>query len=135
MGDSGQPPRGDASFSLSGWLGLLAALRFAFELALLTAYTVIGAGLVVGPVRWLLAAVLPAVVATLWGVFLSPKRSVALPLAARIVAELVLFAVAAWGLARLGHPLWATVLVVGEVLVLGALRGPDRDLSGAPSGG
>lgn len=109
---------------------LLLGLRFALELCLLAAMVVIGwsafSSHVVGAIVGLGLAV---VVAAAWGVLLSPRRPVDLPLAVRVVVELVLFGAAAIGLAALGLPLWGAALMIGEIAVLVALA-----LRGLPPG-
>jgi hypothetical protein len=112
--------------SVKPWLAVLLAARFLLELALLAAYAVAIVRLVPGALGWLLAIVAAAVVGAVWGALLSPRRPVALPLAARVAIELVLFGGAALLLAAAGLGGWAVALVVGELAVLGLLRGPDR---------
>ena len=116
---------------------LLLGLRFALELCLLSAMVVIGWGAfpnhLVGAVVGLGLAV---VVGAVWGVLLSPRRPVDLPLAVRVIVELVLFGAAAIGLAALGLPLWGAALMIGEIVVLVALalRGlpPGTDIGSRP---
>ena len=118
----------------SPWIGVLLAARFALEVLLLTAYAVIGTGLVEGWAGWALALVLVLLVAGVWGTWLAPKRRLDAPLGVRIALELVLFAVAGLGLAAVGHLVWGVVLVVGEVVVLALLRRPGEHVEGYPSG-
>ena len=115
--------------------GLLLGARFVLELALLAAsavaaYDVAGGG---GP-GVVAAGLAVAVVALVWGTFLSPRRRIGLPLIVRIVLELVLFALACAGLAVMGHGGWALVLGACEVVVLGLLRRPGEPV-GRPSRG
>ena len=92
-------------------------LRFLLELCLLAA---VGYwGFVAG--NSLLAKVAlgigaPVLVAVVWGVFLSPKRLVALLATARLAMELVLFGLASVGLAATGHLALAAVLGIGYVI-------------------
>lgn len=120
---------GDGSGRAGAGVVVLLALRFLLEVALLVALLV-GAVSSVGvtsPVAgWLLGAVLVVLTAVVWGVFLSPRRRVHLPLAVRVVVELLLFLGAALLLWAGGHEVAAGVLIVAEVVVLAALRGPDH---------
>jgi hypothetical protein len=109
---------------------LLLALRFVLELCLLAAMVIVGwaafdshlAGAVVG-------LGLAVVVGAVWGVLLSPRRRIDLPLAVRVIVELILFVTAAAGLAAVGHLAWGAALLVAEVVVLVALA-----LRGLPPG-
>ncbi len=81
------------------------ALRFLLEIAALIAVGVWGWSAGSGAARYLLALGLPAVAATLWGVFRVPDEPpamspapVAVPGLVRLLLELALFAVAVWGL-------------------------------------
>jgi hypothetical protein len=114
-------------------IAALLGLRFLLELALLAALAL--GGWSVGEAtwsRWLLAVALPVVAAAVWGLLLSPKARLSLPLAPRLVLELALFALAASLLWATGQRAFAVVLFVGEVVVLGALLaagqrpGPDQ---------
>lgn len=67
---------------------------------------------------WMLAIGLVVVVAVGWGLLLSPRRRVDLPLAVRVAIEVVLFAAAAVGLAWAGYAVWGWALLIGEVVVL-----------------
>lgn len=80
--------------------------RFVLELCMLAALAVAGWQLG-GPVvlQVLLAVLLPAVAATLWGLWVAPRATRRLPDPARFGVEAVLFAVASVGLALVGHPL------------------------------
>ncbi len=102
-------------------------LRFLLELALFAAWgwigwhasdsTVIQVVLMVG---------LPVVVATGWGLALSPKARLGLPLAVRLVVEIALFAAAAMGLWAAGASGWGLALILGEAIVLGSLLALGR---------
>jgi phosphotransferase system glucose/maltose/N-acetylglucosamine-specific IIC component len=76
-------------------------------------------------VKVLLAAAIVVGVAALWGEFLSPKRSVQLPGAARLgIAEqqrVVLFALAVAALAATGHPALAMALGVAYAANMGLI--------------
>jgi hypothetical protein len=127
---------------LSALLVVLLALRFLVELALFAAIAYGASRLAEGTVvRVLLGAVGLAVVTTLWGVLLSPRRRVALPLGWRVAVELGLVATAAVGLALFGQAQLAVALVVAEVVVLLALAalgfppGADAAAPGRVRGG
>jgi hypothetical protein len=99
----------------------LLALRFVVELALFAAPVAI-AWSALGGVLGLAAGVVgAALVATVWGLALSPRRRFDAPLAARLLLELTLMAAAVVGLALTGQLVWAAALAVGEVVDLGAL--------------
>ncbi len=117
-------------------VGVLLTLRFLLELALLAAWAVVGWHL--PDATWqqvVVAAALPIASATLWGVFLSPKAKVELPLSVRLAMELALFAGASTALWVLDFHVAAVVLMGGEVVVLGSLLvlhqppGADADQS------
>ena len=117
---------------------VLLGLRFVLELALLVAVGVVGAGLsTTAPLNWFVALGLVLVTVVIWGVLLSPRRRVDLPLPVRVALELVLFAGAALGLSWAGHTIWSWALLVGEVIVLAALwvRGLPPGSDAAGSGG
>ncbi|MBI1349502.1 MAG: DUF2568 domain-containing protein [Actinomycetales bacterium] len=105
---------------------VLLALRFVLELCLLAAFAVIGWDAFDNVVARLVAALaLPLAVALVWGMALSPRRRIDLPLVVRVLAELALFLTAAVGVWSAGFPVAAIVLAAAEVVVLGglALRG------------
>lgn len=109
---------------------VLLALRFLLELCLLATFAVIGWAAFDSWVLQVAAAVLlPLIVAVCWGMLLSPRRRIDLPLSVRIVVELVLFAAAAVGLWSVGLPALAWGLGVSELVVLLLLL-----FSGAPPG-
>jgi hypothetical protein len=103
-------------------VAVLLGLRFALELALIAALAVVGVHVGGGTVQgWLLAAGLTVVVIGVWGILLSPKRRVDLPLGVRVLLELALFAGAAWGLIEVGYAAWGWALIAAEVVVVAAL--------------
>jgi hypothetical protein len=105
---------------------VLLAARFVLELCLFAAMAVIGWGAMDNRLFGVVVGLgLALMTALIWGMLLSPRRRLDLPLAIRVVLELVLFATSAVGLAALGHPTWGLALLVAEVLVLIglALRG------------
>lgn len=103
----------DSLKGVSPALALALTLRFLLELALL-----VGVGVGVGVLAWSLApgwsswpaAILAiAVVATVWGLFLSPKARVPLPQPAAVAIEAVLFVGTGAGLIGLGFGVAAVV--------------------------
>jgi hypothetical protein len=88
------------------------AIRFALELCMLAAFGWWGYHSYSGTEGILLAIGLPLVVAIIWGLFLSPKAKVKLPMFIRVLMELVLFGTAAWLLYNSGKA------IVGEVFLL-----------------
>jgi hypothetical protein len=88
-------------------------LRFLLELCALAALFYwglrIGGGSVVGVILGLGMLVLAALV---WGMFASPRARVSLPLAGRLVVELLFFGSAAVGLYATRHPLFGIALFV-----------------------
>lgn len=111
-------------------VAVLLALRFLLELCLLAAFVVIGWAAFDSWVLSLAAAVLlPLIVAAFWGMLLSPRRRIDLPLGVRIVVELVLFAAAVVGLWSIGLPALAWGLGVSELVLLVLLM-----IKGAPPG-
>jgi len=97
-------------------------LRFGLELCLLAAVGWWGFSLGGAlAVKVLAALVLVVGVAAVWGVFLSPRRSVKLPDAARLALELALFGLAAAGLAATGHPALGAALAVLYVINKGLI--------------
>lgn len=67
-----------------------------------------------------------AAATVVWGLLLSPRRRIRLPVTARVATELALFAAAALLLAGPGLGTAALVLVVAELMVLALLQGPDQ---------
>ena len=110
--------------------------RFVLELALLVA---VGAAVWALPLaaaaRVLLVTVVVVLVATVWGLLLSPRRRVDVPLAVRAAIELALFVAAGAGLAAAGHVAAGIALVAVEVVVLSWLAAlglpPGSDVGAA----
>jgi len=105
---------------------VLITVRFLLELALWSSFTVSCVRLIDGPLGWVTGLLLSAVVIVLWGVLLSPRRIIRLPVAARVVIELALFVAAAALLAVAGLPVAGAVLLAVELVDLGLLQGPDK---------
>jgi hypothetical protein len=106
------------------------ALRFALELAALAAFAYWG--VVTGgslAVEIALAAGLPIVAATLWGVFLSPKARLPLRGTPRVLAELAYFGAATAALADAGLTILAAIFgglaLIHLVAHHAGIRGPD----------
>ncbi len=92
-------------------------LRFLLELCALAALFFwglrIGGGSIMGVALGLGVVLIAAFV---WGMFASPRARVSLPLAGRLVVELVFFGSAAAGLYATGHPVLGVVLLVLAVI-------------------
>jgi hypothetical protein len=110
----------------SGPVWALITLRFLLELALFASYVVAVGRLIEGVVGWLTGLVLAVALAVVWGMFLSPRRQVRLPLAARVAIELVLFVGAGVLLMLSGLVVLGVGLIALELLDLGLLQGPDK---------
>jgi Protein of unknown function (DUF2568) len=96
----------------NGLRGLTLTVRFLCELAMLGGLAYWGSQVGEGAGAWALGVGTPVLAAMIWGVFLSPKASVPVPTAVRVTLELVLFGIAAIGLAAAGQPVLAVVLAV-----------------------
>jgi hypothetical protein len=95
-------------------------LAFLLELAAIAA--LVAWGFAVGPnlpARFVLGLGAPAVMVLVWGVWLAPASDHRLALPWLLIAELVVFGLAAAALAAAGHPRLAAVLAVLVVLNLG----------------
>lgn len=116
---------------------LMLATRFLLELALLAALAVAGWRLGADGWRYVAAFALPAVAATLWGVFRVPNDggppTVQVPGTVRLLLEIFLFGAAVAALYVAGLQGWA--LALGGVTLLHYLLSWDRVawlLRGAP---
>lgn len=97
-------------------------VRFVLELAALTALAVWG-WLVTDsvPVRLLLTFAAPLAAAFIWGRYVAPKSPRRLRDPLRLLVEVVVFGVATWGLATVGHPVLAVLLAaayIGNVILM-----------------
>ena len=110
----------------SAWVLVLISARFLLELALWSSFTVACVRLVDGWLGWVVGLALTAVVTVLWGLLLSPRRPISLPVAVRVTIELALFLFAGILLATSGLVALGAALVLAELVVLGLLQGPDK---------
>jgi hypothetical protein len=116
---------------------VLLTVRFLLELTLLVALGIGGWDLAdAATTQVVLAVALPLLAAFVWGLLLSPKARVGAPLPARVAIELTLFAVASLLLWAAGLPVFASALLLTELVVVVALiavgvpPGTDVDLAG-----
>src|SRR6058998_1645786 len=84
-------------------------LRFVLELALLAAISYFGFTFG-GLVGWVLGLGLPVIVIAIWGAFVAPRAVRRLADPARLVLELVLFALGMGALAAVGQWPWGVAL-------------------------
>lgn len=87
-------------------------VRFLLELALLAGIAFLALQLVSAWWRWPAAVLAVLLVATLWGLFLSPKARISLPAAVAVAIEAALFLGVATGLAITGSGLAAVIGVI-----------------------
>lgn len=90
-------------------LALALTLRFLLELTLLAGVGLLAWSLAPGWLSWPAAILAIAAVATVWGLFLSPKARVTLPQLAAVVVEAVLFVGTGAGLIGIGFGVAAVV--------------------------
>lgn len=100
-----------------GWLAL-AAVRFAAELGMLAGLAYVGWRIAEGSqaVALLLAVVLVAVAATVWGAWVAPRAARRLEDPARLAVEVTLFAVTVVGLFAVGSVVPAILLGVAYLV-------------------
>jgi len=101
-------------------------VRFLLELSALAATAYWGFATSSGLTQWLLGIAAPAAVATVWGLFVSPKAKIELPRPAQFAIELSVFAAAALALAAADRPGLGIALAV-VALVSGTLNYIWRD--------
>jgi len=101
---------------VSGLRGLILTVRFLCELAMLAALAYWGFSVGDGVGAWVLGVGAPLLAAVVWGAWVAPKARWPIPLATRVVIELVLFGAAAGALAVTGQPLAAVVLGVAALV-------------------
>ena len=95
------------------------ALRFLLELVALGALGYWGYQTGSGPVNKIALAIgAPLVAATIWGLFVAPKATFAVPGGVHLLLQVVVFGVAVVALIRTGHDVPATAL--GAVAVANA---------------
>ena len=97
------------------------ALRFLLELSALAATAYWGFATASGLTQWVLGLGAPALIAVIWGLFVSPKAKVELPRPAQFAIELLVFAAAALALIVADQPVLGIVLG-GLELVSGTLN-------------
>ena len=96
-------------------------LRFLLELSALAATAYWGFATASGLTQWVLGLGAPALVAVVWGLFVSPKAKIELPRPAQFAIELLVFAAAALALIVADQPVLGIVLG-GLELVSGTLN-------------
>jgi hypothetical protein len=100
----------------SAWNGFWLTVAFAAEVAALAALGVWGWSAADATVwRLVLAVVVPAVAAVLWGVFAAPRAPVRVP-ALAVLVKVVVFGAAVLALFATGHPVLAIVLAAAALL-------------------
>jgi Protein of unknown function (DUF2568) len=92
------------------------ALKFLLELAALAAFGLWGASIANGATAVLLAIALPAVAASLWGMFAAPTARHRLPLRPRVRFELAVFGFATVALWRVGLATWAAAFAATSLV-------------------
>ena len=105
------------------WGGSLLTLRFLTELATVAALATAGA-LAHTAVAWrILLAILGVVLfAVIWGRWIGPRAAHRLTDPARLVVEIVIFAVSAVALSLVGYPVIGAVVALISVATAAALR-------------
>jgi Protein of unknown function (DUF2568) len=96
-------------------------VRFLLELSALAATAYWGFATASGVTQWVLGLGAPALVAIVWGLFVSPKAKVELPHPAQFAIELLVFAAAALALVAADESVLGIVLG-GLELVSGTLN-------------
>ncbi|MGE5226452.1 MAG: YrdB family protein [Planctomycetaceae bacterium] len=82
---------------------VILTVRFLLELGLLAALAVWGFHAGVGATAWVFGLVAPLLAAAVWGAFVAPRARWPVPVGLRLAIELVLFGLAAVGLAATGR--------------------------------
>ena len=107
------------------------ALRFLLEILALLAIGMWSYRLVPNGWKYILAALIPILVATAWGVFNvpgDPSRSGAAPVIVpgliRLIVELAIFTFASWALFTTGHTQWSVIFSV--IILIHYLISYDR---------
>jgi Protein of unknown function (DUF2568) len=102
--------------NLRGFRGATLTARFLCELAMLAALAFWGYVVGEGPWAWLLGVGAPTLAAVVWGAVVAPRARFPVPAPVRVQIELVLYALAAVGLAAAGQPVAAVVLGVAGLV-------------------
>jgi len=92
--------------------GLNLAIRFVLELCMFSTFAWWGFSTGANTFVKIIAGAGLALAAIVWGIFLSPKAKVKLPVSVRVVMELLLFGIAAWMLNDMGEEKKGIALVV-----------------------
>jgi hypothetical protein len=113
---------------VSALRGIILAIRFACELAMVVALGYWGFQAVDGTPEWLLGIGAPAVAIAIWGTFVAPKARWPASIRVRPAIEFALFGAAAAGLVAAGQPLLAALLAVaaGITSILNAATAGDE---------
>lgn len=115
---------------MRGARGLILTVRFLVELGLLVALAVWGFSVGDGVIGWVLGLGAPLLAAAVWGAFVAPKARWPVPTGLRVAIELVLFGLAAAGLAAAGSGPLAVgfaVLAVATSLLNAATEGGPQE--------
>src|SRR3954454_1800330 len=113
---------------LSGFRGVVLAVRFLTELVLLGGLALAGSQLGGGVVPAIVDAVLlPVAAAALWGLFIAPRARRRLPEPARFLLEFALFAVTGVVLALLGWLITGIVVAVAGIGIAALTRLAAKD--------
>src|SRR4029450_8001196 len=110
--DAPRPPGQD----LHGLRGATLTARFLCGLARRAARGFWGCVVGEGPWAWLLGVGAPVLAAVVWGAFVAPRARFPVPASLRVQIELVLYALAAVGLAAAGQRVAAVVLGVAGLV-------------------
>ena len=97
-------------------LGIVLAVRFILELCLLAAFGWAGAKVAPSGAQLTGGAGVVICVAAAWGLFLSPRRRIEIGPGARLMAEILLFAMASAALFIGGHSLLAILLMATALI-------------------
>jgi hypothetical protein len=117
---------------VSGLRGVILAVRFLCELAMLVALAYWGFTVGDGAGAWLLGVGAPLAAAVVWGALVAPKARWPVPVPARVAVELVLFGAAAGGLAVAGQPVLAVILGVAALVTSLLNASQERQASDRP---
>jgi hypothetical protein len=97
---------------MSGLRGLVLAVRFVCELAMLAALAWWGAATFEGAMAFVAGIAAPLAAIVVWGMFVAPKARRPVPVVTRLLIEDVLFALTTLALFAVGPPLLAIVFAL-----------------------